>query len=56
MSKSARKVKCFDRGFWASMAVAFGVGLTFSCFCPQGVVLLIAAIIITSLGVAVLKC
>jgi len=36
--------------------IAFGMGLTISCFCPNGLILFIAAVIIVALGIAVVKC
>ena len=33
-----------------SCAVAFGLGLTLSCFCPNGLVLFLAAVIIVAMG------
>lgn len=37
-------------------AVFFGIGMTVSCFCPKGLVLFLAAIIIVALGVHLLWC
>lgn len=39
----------------ASYAVAFGLGVTLSCFCPYGLILFISAILITALGIIVLQ-
>lgn len=36
-------------------AVCFGVGLVISCFCPVGLVLFLAAVIIVALGIALVK-
>lgn len=37
-------------------AIAFGMGLIISCFCPNGLIMFIAAVIIVALGIAVVKC
>ena len=37
-------------------AVAFGLGLVISCFCPTGLMLFIVACIIVALGIALLRC
>lgn len=37
-------------------AVAFGLGLVISCFCPTGLILFIMACIVVALGIALLRC
>lgn len=37
-------------------AVAFGLGLIISCFCPDAIVLFITAVIIVALGLALFRC
>lgn len=39
----------------AGYAVAFGIGMTVSCFCPYGLIMFISAVIITALGISVLR-
>jgi hypothetical protein len=44
-------------GFWrgycrCQYAVSFGLGLAISCFCPNSLILFMAAIIIVALGIA----
>ena len=36
----------------AEYAIAFGLGLVLSCFCPTGVMMFVLAVIILYLGVA----
>ena len=36
-------------------AVAFGLGMTFSCFCPYGLTMFIVAVIITALGITAIR-
>jgi hypothetical protein len=44
-------------GCWARYAIAFGIGLILSCFCPSGLMLFIVAVIMVALGIALLnKC
>ena len=40
----------------ASCAIAFGIGLIISCFCPTGLMFFIIACIIVGLGIALFKC
>lgn len=40
---------------WANYIVAFGLGLVLSCFCPMGLIMFLAAIIIILLGIALFK-
>gem|GEM_PF-1934103 len=40
----------------AQCAVAFGLGLAVSCFCPTGLLLFMVAIILVVLGITLLKC
>lgn len=47
--------KCGDYKHWASLSIAFGLGMCFSCFCPETFVLFIAAVIITALGIVIVK-
>ncbi|HEX3038423.1 MAG TPA: hypothetical protein VHO94_05445 [Oscillospiraceae bacterium] len=49
----------YRRGFCCGKgqyAVAFGLGLVISCFCPEGLMLFITAAIIVALGLALLRC
>ncbi len=43
---------CFKSYCRCQNAVSFGLGLVVSCFCPNGFILLLAAIIIVALGIA----
>lgn len=43
------------RGKGVPCAVAFGLGLAVSCFCPTGVILFIVAVILVCLGVSFLR-
>lgn len=47
--------KCCGSGSCAHYAIAFGMGLILSCFCPPGLVLFIVAVIMVWLGIALLK-
>jgi len=40
----------------AKCAVAFGLGLAASCFCPTGLILFIVATILVVLGITLLRC
>ncbi|MCI1982703.1 MAG: hypothetical protein LKJ45_06015 [Oscillospiraceae bacterium] len=40
---------------WPRYAIAFGIGLICSCFCPTGLMLFIVAVIMVALGIALLK-
>ncbi|WP_164918984.1 MULTISPECIES: hypothetical protein [Acutalibacteraceae] len=44
-----------DTKSWAHYIVAFGLGLLLSCFCPMGLIMLLASIIIITLGIALFK-
>ncbi|MFU0833103.1 MAG: hypothetical protein ACFWUC_09235 [Oscillospiraceae bacterium] len=46
--------KCCTKN-WAHYMVAFGLGLLLSCFCPIGLIMFIASIIIIALGIALFK-
>ncbi|MBS5393719.1 MAG: hypothetical protein ACLSCV_03090 [Acutalibacteraceae bacterium] len=53
--------KCCNRRFKCSggfcfYAIAFGLGLVVSCFCPYGLIMFIAAVIIVALGISVARC
>ena len=50
--ESMRRVKC---GLKAQHAVCFGLGLILSCFCPTGLILFMAAVIIVALGLALIR-
>jgi hypothetical protein len=52
VGKVQRNNECFSGRY----AVAFGLGLVISCFCPTGLMLFIVAVIIVGLGIALLKC
>lgn len=39
----------------AKYAVAFGLGLAISCFCPTGLMLFIVAVIMVWLGIALFR-
>lgn len=43
------------RGKGVPCAVAFGIGLAVSCFCPTGLILFVVAVILVCLGVAILR-
>lgn len=43
-------------GKTACYAVAFGLGMILSCFCPTGLMFFIVACIIVWLGIALFKC
>lgn len=47
--------RCKEYKHWASLSIAFGLGLCVACFCPETIVLFIAALIITALGIVVVK-
>lgn len=47
--------KCCGIGHCAHYAIAFGIGLILSCFCPPGLMLFIVAVILVWLGIALLK-
>lgn len=49
-------MRCRQDGFTGKCAVAFGLGLVISCFCPTGLMLFIVAVIIVVLGIALLRC
>ncbi len=38
------------------LAVAFGIGLILSCFCPPALMMFIIAVIIIVLGIALFRC
>lgn len=40
----------------AQCAIAFGLGLVISCFCPTGLTMFIMAVIIVALGIALFRC
>ena len=40
----------------AACAVAFGLGLILSVFCPTGLMFFIVAVIIVALGIALFRC
>ncbi len=42
------------RGKGVPCAVAFGVGLAVSCFCPTGLILFLVAVILVCLGISIL--
>jgi hypothetical protein len=45
------------KGSWARYCIAFGIGLALSCFCPPGLIMFVAAVIMIALGIALLhKC
>jgi hypothetical protein len=46
---------CCRVGSSVGYAIAFGIGLMMSCFCPPGLVLFIVAVIMVWLGIALLK-
>ena len=42
---------------WVYYAIAFGLGLALSCFCPPGLVLFVVAVLLVALGIALInKC
>jgi hypothetical protein len=46
-----------DKGRKVAMyAVAFGLGLILSIFCPPGLMMFIIAVIIIALGIALFRC
>ncbi|CAB1248290.1 Putative lipoprotein [Ruminococcaceae bacterium BL-6] len=45
------KKRCNNKAYYA---VAFGLGLVISCFCPTGLTMFIMAVIIIALGLALL--
>lgn len=49
-------MRCRKDSFVGRYAVAFGIGLVISCFCPTGLMLFIVACIIVALGIALLRC
>lgn len=51
-----RCCNCRPCGGKGQYAVAFGLGLVISCFCPMGLTLFIAAVIIVALGIALVRC
>lgn len=40
---------------WVSYTVIFGVGLALSCFCPDGFILFVLAVLLVVLGIALLR-
>lgn len=46
--------KC-EKKCWAHYTVAFGLGLLLSCFCPMGLIMLLASLIIIALGIALFR-
>ena len=47
---------CFsDRRTRCLCTVCFGLGMTLSCFCPAGLVLFLSAVIMTAMGISLLK-
>ncbi len=56
MSRRIGNHRPVDHRFCGAVAIAFGIGITVSCFCPEGLLLFIAAVIITALGIMVRKC
>ena len=47
---------CFQQRQCRCMcAVSFGLGLCVSCFCPMGLTLFLAAVIMVALGVSLLR-
>ncbi len=46
-----KRNSCFGR-----YAIAFGLGLIISCFCPTGLMMFIIAVIIVGLGIALFHC
>lgn len=55
---SCRPKNCFcvkNYHSCGSYAIAFGLGVTVSCFCPTGLLLFLAAVIITALGIIVIR-
>lgn len=49
-------MRCNKESHGGQFAVAFGLGLIISCFCPTGLMLFIIACIIVALGIALLRC
>jgi len=49
-------MRCKNNSFSGGYAVAFGIGLIISCFCPTGLMLFIIAVIIVALGIALIRC
>lgn len=47
--------RCGDHSA-AKVAVAFGLGLIISCFCPPGLMMFIIACIVVLLGIALYRC
>lgn len=43
-------------GNFCFYAIAFGAGLILSCFCPYGLLMFIAAVVIVALGIALARC
>lgn len=44
-----------DAKCWARYIVAFGLGLLLSCFCPMGLIMFLASLIIIALGITFFK-
>lgn len=44
-----------DRRSRCMCAVCFGLGMSFSCFCPVGLTLFLCAVIMVALGVSLLR-
>lgn len=53
--KPCKNFRCVNYHSCASYAVAFGLGVSISCFCPNGIILFMAAVIITALGIIVIR-
>lgn len=50
------KFRCVCRNYCrCEYAVAFGLGLVVSCFCPNGLLLFMSAVIMVALGIAVAR-
>ena len=47
-----KRMKCRPK---EQHAVCFGLGLILSCFCPTSLILFMAAVIIVSLGLALIR-
>ena len=50
-----RRERCCGGSGRCLCAAAFGLGLILSCFCPAGLVLFIAGVIIVALGIALVR-
>lgn len=51
-----KRCNCNGKGGWGAYAVAFGLGLVFSCFLPIGLTMFIMAVLVVALGIALLRC